>query len=229
MPTKCLSVFDEFVGLALKGLILQKSNILHNVFARSAWPRFIVLWTDATHDFADRIYLINEGAGSPVVSFQVASGFLIYFVLYFKFFTRSYNRFVIIQHAYSNDRKCRYEKPFQILCLQNFKNKSSYYSRSSHWRCFMKKAVLKHFTIYTGRHLHWSLFLIKLQGFSPATLLKRDSNCSCFPVNIVKFWRTLVLKNIRERLLPTTPPIFLRQWLTLQGFCPFVSMFGRML
>ena len=93
----------------------------------------------------------------------------------------------------------------------------------------MKKVVLKHFTIYTGRHLYWSLFLIKLQGFSPATLLKRDSNSSCFPVNIAKFLRALVSKNISERLLPTIPPIFLRQWLTLQGSCPFVSIFGRML
>ena len=64
----------------------------------------------------------------------------------------------------------------------------------------MKKVVLKHFKIYTGRHLYWSLFLIKLQGFSPVSLLKRDSNSSCFPVNIAKFLRTLVLKNISFRL-----------------------------
>ena len=41
---------------------------------------------------------------------------------------------------------------------------------------FYEKAVLKIFAIFTGKHLCWSPFLIKLQTFSPATLLKR--NCS---------------------------------------------------
>ena len=44
--------------------------------------------------------------------------------------------------------------------------------RSSHRRCFIKKAVLKHFAIFTWKHLCWSLFLIKLQPFRSATLLK---------------------------------------------------------
>ena len=70
------------------------------------------------------------------------------------------------------------------------------------WRCvfhqcvqkqtpevFYKKAVLKNFVIFTEKHLCWTLFLIKrLQhGF--------------FPVNIVKFLRMPILRNIRERML----------------------------
>ena len=43
--------------------------------------------------------------------------------------------------------------------------------RSSHLRCSMKKAVLKNFAIFTGEHLCWSFFLIKLQDFRPVTLL----------------------------------------------------------
>ena len=35
--------------------------------------------------------------------------------------------------------------------------------RSSHWRCFVKKDVLKHFAYFIEKHLCWSLFLIKLQ------------------------------------------------------------------
>ena len=35
-------------------------------------------------------------------------------------------------------------------------------------KVFCKKAVLKHFAIFTGKHLCWSPFLIKLQAFSPA-------------------------------------------------------------
>ena len=45
-------------------------------------------------------------------------------------------------------------------------------SRSSYQRCSVQKAVLKNFTIFTGIHLCRSLFLIKLQVFRPATLLK---------------------------------------------------------
>ena len=39
-----------------------------------------------------------------------------------------------------------------------------------------KKAVLKTFTKFKGKYLRWSLFLIMLQAFQPATLSKRDSN-----------------------------------------------------
>ena len=48
--------------------------------------------------------------------------------------------------------------------------------RSSRSPMFLKIGVLKKFTIFTGKHLCWSLFLIKLLGFSSATLFKRDSN-----------------------------------------------------
>ena len=36
------------------------------------------------------------------------------------------------------------------------------YFRSNHQRCSIKKVILKNFAIFTGRHLCWSLFLIKL-------------------------------------------------------------------
>ena len=52
---------------------------------------------------------------------------------------------------------------------------------------FFKIGGLKRFAIFTGKHLYWSLFLIR-----PATLLKIDPN-TCFPVNIGKFLWTPVL------------------------------------
>ena len=52
--------------------------------------------------------------------------------------------------------------------------------RSSPGRYSVKKCVLKNFAIFTGKHLRWSLSLIKLQAFSPAALLKRDSNTGVF-------------------------------------------------
>ena len=48
--------------------------------------------------------------------------------------------------------------------------------RSSHRRCPVKKGVLKNFAIFTGKHLCWSLLLIKSQAFSLATFIRRDSN-----------------------------------------------------
>ena len=45
---------------------------------------------------------------------------------------------------------------------------------------FIKKAALKNFAIFTGKQLCWSLFLMKLQAFRPASLLKKGSNTGPF-------------------------------------------------
>ena len=65
----------------------------------------------------------------------------------------------------------------------------SYYSiwyeltiRSSHRKCSVKKGVLKYLANFTGKQQFWSLFLITLQAFNPATLLKRVSNTGVFLV-----------------------------------------------
>ena len=47
-------------------------------------------------------------------------------------------------------------------------------------RCSIKKLFLKVFATFIGKHPCWSLFLMMLQGYRPATLLKRDSNTSVF-------------------------------------------------
>ena len=44
----------------------------------------------------------------------------------------------------------------------------------------LQNSVLKNFTIFTEKHLRWSFFLIKLQAWKPATLLKRVSNLGVF-------------------------------------------------
>ena len=61
-------------------------------------------------------------------------------------------------------------------------------SRSSHRRC-SKKIFLKNFTIFTRKHLCWSLFN-KVAGFIKMRLQHRG-----FLVNIVKSLRVLILKN----------------------------------
>ena len=45
---------------------------------------------------------------------------------------------------------------------------------------FSKERCSKKFCKFQRKHLFWSLFLIKLQAFKPAHLLKRDSNTGVF-------------------------------------------------
>ena len=45
---------------------------------------------------------------------------------------------------------------------------------------FCEKGAFKNFANFTGKHLHWSLFLTKWQVFWPAILLKRDSDKGIF-------------------------------------------------
>ena len=45
---------------------------------------------------------------------------------------------------------------------------------------FCKKAVLRNFTKFTGKHLHQSLFFNKVAGLSPAALLKKRLCHRCF-------------------------------------------------
>ena len=61
--------------------------------------------------------------------------------------------------------------------------------RSSRLQMFFKIGALKNFPIFTRKHLCWSLFLIK-------RLQQR-----CFPVNIAKFLRETIFKNICDRPL----------------------------
>ena len=84
----------------------------------------------------------------------------------------------------------------------NFTNKISekYYEQVFH-----KKAVLKNFAIFTEKHPCWSLFLNKKSGLQSWNFIKTRLQHRCFPVDIAKFSRTSVLKNIFERLFERFP------------------------
>ena len=62
-------------------------------------------------------------------------------------------------------------------------------SRSSRSQLFLKKVALKKFANFSGKHLCWNLFLIKLQGFRP------EIQHRCFPVKFTKLLRTSFLYN----------------------------------
>ena len=67
---------------------------------------------------------------------------------------------------------------------------------------------------FTGKHLCQSLFLNKVTGLRPATLLKKSLWHKCFPVNFAKFLRTPFLLNTCEFVLIKIFIVF--QELTLQ-------------
>ena len=65
--------------------------------------------------------------------------------------------------------------------------------------------VLKDFAIFTGKHLCWNLFLIKIQAWRPATLLKKRLQHRCFPVNVAKFLITATfIEDLWRQLLEFT-------------------------
>ena len=65
-------------------------------------------------------------------------------------------------------------------------------SRNSHQRYSAKEGALKNLRNFTGKHLCWSLLLIKVWS-----LFQRR----CFPKKFAKFLATSILKSICERLL----------------------------
>ena len=62
-------------------------------------------------------------------------------------------------------------------------------TRCSRLQIFFKIGVLKNFTKFSGKHLCWSLFLIKLQAFRRATLLKRDFQHRCFSCEVWEYFK----------------------------------------
>ena len=67
--------------------------------------------------------------------------------------------------------------------LQNF------FQKCSRSQMFFKIGVIKNFLIFTRKNLCWSLFLMKLQDWWPATLSKKRPQHMCFPVSITKCLR----------------------------------------
>ena len=70
---------------------------------------------------------------------------------------------------------------------------------------FYKKADLKNLAIFTGKHLWRNLFCNENADLQFCNFIQRRLQPKCFPVNIAKFLRTPVLKNICERLFERFP------------------------
>ena len=72
--------------------------------------------------------------------------------------------------------------------------------RSSHRRCSMKKAILKHFAIFAGKQLCRLLFFNKVECHQTCNFIKKRLQHRYFLANIGKFIRRPTLKNISKRL-----------------------------
>ena len=83
--------------------------------------------------------------------------------------------------------------------------------RSSCLQIFFKIGGLENFAIFTGKHLCWSLFLIKFQpwsllnkvpGLKACNFIKERLHHRCFPVNIAKLLRKVFfIEHLRWLLL----------------------------
>ena len=88
--------------------------------------------------------------------------------------------------------------------------------RSSGPEVFYKKGVLRNFAKFTGKHLCQSLFLNKVPGLGPATLLIKRLWHWCFSRSYVKLLRTPFLKE--HLLLAASIQNTSRQLLVFRNF-----------
>ena len=81
-----------------------------------------------------------------------------------------------------------------LVELEILRNSSTIF-RSSQWRCSIKKAILKHFAIFTGKHLCWDLFFNKVASHQACNSIKKRLQHSYFLADIRKCIRP-ILTNI---------------------------------
>ena len=91
-------------------------------------------------------------------------------------------------------------KSFHVKSPLEILRNSSTIFRNSHRRRSIKKAFLKDFVIFTGKHLCWGLFFDKVAGHQSCNFIKRRLQHRYFLVNIGKFVIAPIFKNICERL-----------------------------
>ena len=78
-------------------------------------------------------------------------------------------------------------------------------SKSSRSHIIFEISSIKNFAIFTGKHLFWGLFLIKLQAFRPGTFLKRDFNTGVSCGYCELFKNSFFIENLRRLLLTVLP------------------------
>ena len=95
-------------------------------------------------------------------------------------------------------------------------------SRRNRLQMFFKISVLKSFANFTGKHLCWSLFLIKLQALDPH-VTERWLQHRCFPVKFAKFLRTAFFQKHLQWLLLYFLQCAKKETFSKDLFCKFES------
>ena len=94
---------------------------------------------------------------------------------------------------------------------------------------YSKIGALKTFAKFTGKHLCWSLFLIKLQTLSagpqPCNFIKNGLQHRCFPMNLLKFLRLIcrtppvAASFFSSNKWMTNPTLFLKNFMSWYDSC----------
>ena len=85
---------------------------------------------------------------------------------------------------------CEYIFLFLLFCFKK--------DKSSHRRCSVKRGVIKNCANFTGKHLCWSLFLIKLQVFENNYFEAQHLwTTACKKVSICLIVKILLLRRIK--------------------------------
>ena len=104
-------------------------------------------------------------------------------------------------------------------------------ARSSPSEVSCKRAILRNFAKFTGKHLYQSLFFNKVAGLRPATLLKKRlwHRCKCFSADFAKFLRAPLLQNTSGGCFSKASMVnsyVLWWWQTLFPFLHLCKKFG---
>ena len=127
--------------------------------------------------------------------------------VFFTFF-KVYKWYQTAQRTTQNELFCGLvdrRKVFSLISKWgNCRRFSSMQSRSNQQSCSMQRAVLKNSAIFTGKHLCWSIFLIKLQAFALFTQVFSCEYCDIFKnTSFEDYSRTTAFKKLQAELKPS--------------------------
>ena len=92
----------------------------------------------------------------------------------------------------------------KTLLRENCPNTEFFLVRSSHRRCSIKKVFLE-FSLYSQENTCVESCFNKVAGLKACDFIKKRLQHRCFSVNIARFIRKPILKNISEWLLLSRP------------------------
>ena len=187
LPTNCLSVFDHFSGLALKGLNKMHMNyVLHNKF------RMII--------FHDQKNIFKSSPFADVFQNRCSQNFCnihrkrpVLELLSNKVAGRAYSRPILR----STIERCPFCKNYAKLYFD-----AKHLEKGLNWRVNILGSFF-HIKVSFMANIEGCPKFIEyaLAGLEACNFIKERIQRRRFLVNIAKFLRTPILKNVRERLL----------------------------